>query len=97
MELEGLRPKSPIVIREQFSRGSREDCGACSMPPSICLEVSPAVGEQLLHRATAMIARDVGVEVLPDALDAVRVGAVRREEMQDHAAIERLQRSMGRV
>jgi hypothetical protein len=31
---------------------------------------------------------DVGVQVLPDALDAVGVGAVGRQEVQDDAAAE---------
>src|SRR6202789_1854682 len=44
-----------------------------------------------------MVARDVGMEVLPDALDAVRVGAVRRQEVEHDAALERLEEAEGRA
>jgi hypothetical protein len=33
-----------------------------------------------------MVSRDVRVEVLPDALDAVRIWAVGRQEVQDDAS-----------
>jgi hypothetical protein len=38
-----------------------------------------------------MVARDVGVEVLPDALDTVGVRAVRGQEVEDDAALERVE------
>jgi hypothetical protein len=72
---EGLRErttKSPIVIREPSSRG--EGCGAGYASPSILFEVAAAVGEQVVQRLAAMVARHVGVQVLPDTLDAVCVG-----------------------
>ena len=37
---------------------------------------------QLLHRPAPVIARDVGVQVQPHALDPVVVGAVRRQEVE---------------
>ncbi len=57
-------------------------------PPDVALEVVAGPAEQGLHGLAAVVAGDVGVEVLPDALDAVRVGAVGRQEVQDDAAAE---------
>ena len=42
-----------------------------------------------------MIARHVGVEILPDTLDAIGIGAVGRQEMQNDAAAESLQGPLG--
>jgi len=81
--------KSPIVIVEQRSRGS-SCCGCgCGTSPSVALKISPCVGEQVVDRLATVVARDVGVKVLPDALDAICIGAVRREEVQ-HEKVPRV-------
>jgi len=46
------------------------------------------VREQLVHRLTLMIARNIAMQILPDALDAIVIGTVRRQKVQDHFAIE---------
>jgi len=56
--------------------------------PDVALEVRPSLAEQGLHGLAAVVAGDVGMEVLPDALDAVGVGAVGRQEVEDDAVAE---------
>ena len=64
------------------------------MPPAVYIEISAAVGEELVHRLTAVVASDVCVEVLPDALNAVGVGAIGRQEVEHDATAERSERSL---
>src|SRR5579883_1683590 len=71
------------------SGGSLADGPAEGAPPTVAVEVEAGAVEQVHHGLAAMVAGDVGVQVLPDALDAVRVGAVGRQEVQDDAATER--------
>src|SRR5260370_2329557 len=56
--------------------------------PSVAIETATGVVEESAEGETAMVACDVGVQVLADALDAVGVGAVGRQEVQDDAATE---------
>ena len=44
-----------------------------------------------------MIARDVGVEVEPHALDTIVIGAIRRQEMKDDSIVERREHALGDV
>ena len=46
------------------------------------------VRKQDVHRFALVIARHVGMEVLPDALDAIVVGAVRRQKVKDYFAVQ---------
>lgn len=46
------------------------------------------MAHQVLDRLAAVVARHVGVQVEPDALDAVVVRAVWREEVEDDAVAE---------
>src|SRR5258708_25987861 len=57
--------------------------------PAVAVEVSTGGVEQAHHGLAAMVARDVGVQILPDALDAVRVGAIGRQEVENDSAAER--------
>src|SRR5260370_36599980 len=72
----------------------RESCGRFDgglgdgTLPSVAIEKATGVVEESAEGQTAMVACDVGVQVLPDALDAVGVGAVGRQEVQDDAATE---------
>ncbi len=66
-------------------------CTSCngtfeSAAPAVSVEVAAGGVEQAHNDLAAMIARDVRVQVLPDALDAVRVWAVRGQEMEHDAA-----------
>src|SRR5262249_14283123 len=65
--------------------------------PDVTVEVFPGVVEQALHGLASVVARDVGVKVLPYALDAVRVGTVRGQEVQDDAALERFEYTLRRA
>ncbi len=62
----------------------RADSGCA--PPAVRVDVVADVAEKLRHGAASMVSRDVRVEVLPDALDAVRIWAVGRQEVQDDAS-----------
>jgi hypothetical protein len=59
--------------------------------------VLAGVVEQARHRLEAVVARDLHVDVLPDPLDAVRVGAVWHSELEQDAALELLDDASGRV
>ncbi len=74
-----------------------DGCGAGDAPPEVSLEVVAGVAEQGLHGLAAVVAGDVGVEVLPDAFDAVRVGAAGRQEVQDDATAELVEGAAGQV
>src|SRR6201999_3863316 len=50
-----------------------------------------------LHGLAAVVAGDVGVKVLPDALDTVRVGAVGWQEVQDDPAAELFEGALRRA
>src|SRR5512132_1506318 len=68
--------------------------------PDVALKVLAGVAEQGLHGRAAVVAGDVRVEVLPDALDGVGVGTVGRKEVEDDAAAELREdtaRRVGRV
>ena len=45
------------------------------------VQVDPHFAHQLLHPRAAVVARHVVVQVFPDPLDAIVVGAVRRQEV----------------
>ena len=47
-----------------------------------------SVAEELVHGLAAVVARDVGVEVLPYALDPVGVGAIGRQKVEHDPAAE---------
>lgn len=47
---------------------------------------------ELVHGAAAVIAGDVGVQVEPHPLDAIALGAVRREEVEDESPAEMRER-----
>ena len=46
------------------------------------VEVEPHFGHQLLHPRTAVVARHVVVEVLPDPFDAIVVRAIWRQKVK---------------
>ena len=52
-----------LIIGATSGRGARR-----------ILDVRASVAEQGLHDLAAVVAGDVGVEILPDALDAVFIG-----------------------
>jgi len=56
--------------------------------PSVGVEVLAGVVEEAVQGLATVVAGDIGVEVLPDALDAVGIWAVGRQEVQDDAATE---------
>lgn len=56
------------------------------------VQVGMDAPHELLEGAAAMVASDVGVEVQPDALNAIGVRAVRRQEVEDNPAAEFLER-----
>ena len=72
-----------MICRQLDDGGDARDA-----PPDVALEVVAGPAEQGLHGLAAVVAGDVGVKILPDALDAVRVGAVGRQEVQHDAAVE---------
>ena len=53
--------------------------------PLIAVEVLTGAIEELRHSLAAVVAGDVGVQVLPDPLDLVVVGAIGRQEVQPDA------------
>lgn len=61
----------------------------CWTAPPVLLDEATDLFEQPGHGSAAMVARDVGVRVSPDPLDAIGVGAVRWQEVKDHAPTER--------
>src|SRR4051812_34604305 len=65
--------------------------------PDVAVEVLAGVVEQAVHRLAVVVACDVGVEVLPNTLDAVRVGAVRRQEVEQDASAQRVESAEGRA
>ncbi len=64
-------------------------------PPEVPEQVLAGFGEQRAHGATAVVAGDVGMQVLPGALDAVGVGAIGRKEVQEDAPTELFERTLG--
>lgn len=50
---------------------------------------------EFVHGATPMIASDIGVQVAPDSFDAVVIGAVWWQEVQNDPAIQTCQCSLG--
>src|SRR6516165_7867978 len=70
------------------SSGAANDGPLEGTSPSVPVEVAARIVEQAHHGLAAMIAGDVRVPILPDALDAVRVRAVGRQEMEHDAATE---------
>src|SRR5258708_15371121 len=56
--------------------------------PVVAVEISTCVVEQSSHGLGAVVTSHVGVQVLPDALDTVGVGAVGRQEVQHDATAE---------
>src|SRR5580658_5640188 len=74
-----------------------EGSDACSAMPPVGLEISTGVGEQVVHGLAAMIASDVGVQVLPDALDAVGVGAVGGQKVEQDSAAQGVEQASNGV
>src|SRR5579872_5761500 len=70
------------------SGGSASDGSLEGATPTVAVEVSAGGVEQVHQGLAAMIAGDVGMQVLPNALDAVRVRAIGRQEMEYDAATE---------
>jgi hypothetical protein len=62
-----LRSKSVIVILERQSSRPGSDAVFDGTLPDVTVEVSACVVEKSVHGLTAVVACDVGVEVLPDA------------------------------
>src|ERR1700678_3695474 len=56
--------------------------------PTVRVDVPSYLAEQARHRLAAMVAGDVRMQVLPDAFDAVGVGAVGRQEVQHDTTAE---------
>src|SRR5260370_15426009 len=50
-----------------------------------------SIGQESGHGSTSVVAGDIGVEILPDTFDSVRVRTVRRQEVQDDMAAELLE------
>ena len=89
-------PRRPRLRVEFFvSAAGAEAREAGDAAPDIPLDVRASLAEEGPHRLAAVVAGDVGVEVLPDALDAVRVGAVGRQEVEDDAVAELLEAVRG--
>ena len=78
--------------RSTGNRGGPRDAA-----PDVAIEVRASVAEQVLHTPAAVVAGDVGVDVLPDALDAVGIGALGRQEVEEDAVVELLEDATGRV
>src|ERR1700722_5940017 len=79
-----------------MSNGSREVCCAGGFlrdgpSPNVGVDVVTSVVEELVHVLAAVVARDVGVEVLPDALDPIGVRAIGRQKVEHDPAAEGLQ------
>ena len=51
-------------------------------------EIGIHFGHELLHPLAAVITGDVVVQVFPQTLDAVVIGAVRRQKVQLHPAAD---------
>src|ERR1700758_393539 len=71
-----------------ISRGTSGNGSGEGALPAVVVDVEASLVEELHHRLAAMVARDVGVQVLPDALDAIVVGAVRRQEVEHDSLAE---------
>src|SRR5208283_4361548 len=67
--------------------------GRSRTAPAIGEEKASSMVEQLVEGSAAMVARDIGVKVEPDALDAIVVWAVGRQEVEDHAPPQRRERA----
>src|SRR5579863_2768665 len=79
-----------------MSNGSREGGRAGGVlsngpSPDVGVEVVASVVEELLHCLATVVTCDVGVEVLPHALDPVGVGAVGRQEVEHDPSAEGLE------
>src|ERR1700721_4010935 len=79
-----------------MSNGSREVGFAGGLlrdgpPPDVRVDVVPSVVEELVHGLAAVVARDIGVEVLPDALDPVGIRTVGRQEVEHDSSAEGLE------
>ena len=85
------------MILEQQHAARLNQGDPCDTAPDVALEIRASVAEQGLHGLAAVVAGDVGVEVLPDALDAVGVGAVGRQEVEGDAVTEGLEGASGRL
>jgi hypothetical protein len=55
--------------------------------PYVGDEVAASIGEELVHGLAAMVASDVGVQVEPNTLDAVGVGTIGGQEVQDDTVV----------
>ncbi len=87
--------------RSRFSNNTifAADHGTCAgeSAPNIAFEVLAGIIEEVGHCLTAVIASDIGVEVLPDALDAVGVWTIGRQEVKHDAVVERLEDALSRL
>src|SRR5271165_2980298 len=76
-----------MTDRDSRTNSGGASDGALESPaPSVRIQVATGIVEQPHHGLAAMIAGDVRMQVLPDALDAVGVGAVGWEEVEYYAS-----------
>ena len=79
--------------RGEFAKTSQEK-NKPRVTGTVGVEVVAGVVEEAVQGLATVVAGDVGVEVEPDALDAVMIGAVWRKEVQYdapvHASMTRL-------
>jgi len=64
--------------------------GTCDATPDVGFEIGAGIVKQSSQGLAAVVAGHVGVEVLPNSLDAIRIRAVGREEVKDNSAAESL-------
>src|SRR5271154_520327 len=65
-----------------------ERCSAGDAPPYVGQEIATSIREELVGGLAAVVAGDVGMEIEPDALDAVGVGAIGRQEVEHDASAQ---------
>src|SRR6266567_898006 len=63
----------------------------CGSAPAVVVDELASIGQEGGHGSASVVAGDIGVEVLPDTFDSVRVRTVGRQEVQDDMAAELLE------
>ena len=77
-----------MTLRDPGSFSNGSGLGVTMAAPLVTsTEVGPNLFHEFRHRPAAVVARDVGMQVLPDALDAIVIGAVRGQELEHHAVL----------
>jgi hypothetical protein len=94
------RSKSPIVIPDRVKRGTARMAAQrwiALVTIVICTEKSAHASHKRVHRPAATVTSDIGVQVEPNALDAIVIRAVRRQKMEHDLAVELLDATAGNL